>query len=50
MVRVRGEQLSQTTGFLRAEARKASVEVTYHGCPELVVVSVEDHALLRQNR
>jgi len=50
MVRVPGEQLSQTTGFLRAEARKAPVEVTYHGRPELVVLSVEDYALLRQNR
>ena len=26
------------------------VEVTYHGRPELVVLSVEDYALLRQNR
>jgi prevent-host-death family protein len=50
MVRVQGEQLPQTTGFLRAEARKAPVEVTYQGRPELVVLSVEDYALLRQNR
>ncbi|HEY1933125.1 MAG TPA: type II toxin-antitoxin system prevent-host-death family antitoxin [Acetobacteraceae bacterium] len=50
MVRVQGEQLPQITGFLRAEARKAPVEVTYHGRPELVVLSVEDYALLRQNR
>ena len=26
------------------------MEVTYHGRPELVVLSVEDYALLRQNR
>jgi hypothetical protein len=26
------------------------VEVTYHGRPELIVRSVEDHARLRQNR
>jgi prevent-host-death family protein len=50
MVRVEGEELPQTTVFLRAEAHKAPVEVTYHGRPELVVLSVEDHALLRQNR
>ena len=50
MVRVTGEQLQKTTGFVRAEARRAPVEVTYPGRPELVVLSVEDYALLRQNR
>jgi prevent-host-death family protein len=50
MVRVTGEQLQKTSGFIRAEARRAPVEVTYHGRPELVVMSVEDYALLRQNR
>ena len=50
MVRVTGEQLQKTSGFVRAEARRAPVEVTYHGRPELVVLSVEDYALLRQNR
>lgn len=50
MVRVTGEQLQKATGFVRAEARRAPVEVTYHGRPELVVMSVEDYALLRQNR
>ena len=50
MVRVTGEQLQKTSGFVRAEARRAPVEVTYHGRPELVVMSVEDYALLRQNR
>ena len=50
MVRVTGEQLQETSGFVRAEARRAPVEVTYHGRPELVVMSVEDYALLRQNR
>ena len=50
MVQVTGEQLQKTSGFVRAEARRAPVEVTYHGRPELVVMSVEDYALLRQNR
>jgi prevent-host-death family protein len=50
MVRVTGEQLQKASGFVRAEARRAPVEVTYHGRPELVVLSVEDYALLRQNR
>ena len=50
MVRVTGEQLQKATGFVRAEARRAPVEVTYHGRPESVVMSVEDYALLRQNR
>jgi len=50
MVRVTGEQLQKTSGFVRAEARRAPVEVTYHGRAELVVLSVEDYALLRQNR
>jgi prevent-host-death family protein len=50
MIRVTGEQLQKTSGFVRAEARRAPVEVTYHGRPELVVLSVEDYALLRQNR
>ncbi|MEI9986767.1 MAG: type II toxin-antitoxin system prevent-host-death family antitoxin [Aliidongia sp.] len=50
MVRVTGEQLQKATGFVRAEARRAPVEVTYHGRPELIVLSVEDYELLRQNR
>jgi len=50
MVRVTGEQLQKTSGFVRAEARRAPVEVTYHGRAELVILSVEDYALLRQNR
>jgi prevent-host-death family protein len=50
MLSVTGEQLQKTTGFVRAEARRAPVEVTYHGRPELVILSVEDYALLRQNR
>jgi hypothetical protein len=41
--------LPQTTGFLRAQARRAPAEVTYHGRSELVVLSAEDDALLRQN-
>jgi prevent-host-death family protein len=50
MVTVTGEQLQKASGFVRAEARRAPVEVTYHGRPELVVMSVEDYALLRENR
>jgi|GEM_PF-2343590 prevent-host-death family protein len=50
MVRVTGEQLQKATGLVRAEARRAPVEITYHGRPELVILSVEDYALLRQNR
>jgi prevent-host-death family protein len=50
MIRVTGEQLQRTSGYVRSEARRAPVEVTYHGRPELVVLSVEDYALLRQNR
>jgi prevent-host-death family protein len=50
MVTVTGEQLQKTSGRVRAEARRAPVEVTYHGRPELVILSVEDYALLRQNR
>jgi prevent-host-death family protein len=50
MVRVTGEQLQKQTGYVRAEARRGPVEVTYHGRPELVIISVEDYALLRQGR
>ena len=50
MVSVTGEQLQKTSGFVRAQARRAPVEVTYHGRPELMILSVEDYALLRQNR
>ncbi len=50
MVHVTGEQLQKASGMVRAEARRAPVTVTYHGRPELVVMSVEDYALLRQNR
>ena len=49
-VSVTGEQLQKNTGLVRAEARCQPVQVTYHGRPELVVLSVEDHELLRQNR
>jgi PHD/YefM family antitoxin component YafN of YafNO toxin-antitoxin module len=47
---VTGEQLQKNTGFVRSEARRAPVQVTYHGRAELVVLSVEDYELLRQNR
>jgi len=50
MIRVTGEQLQKTSGYVRSEARRAPVVVTYHGRPELVVLSVEDYALPRQNR
>jgi prevent-host-death family protein len=50
VVTVTGERLQKATGFVRAEARRAPVEITYHGRPELVVMSVEDYALLRTNR
>jgi prevent-host-death family protein len=50
MVTVTGERLQKASGYVRAEARRAPVEVTYHGRPELVVMSVEDYALLRTNR
>ena len=50
MVTVTGEQLQKAVGFVRSEARRAPVEVTYHGRPELVVMSIEDYALLRTNR
>ncbi len=50
MVRITGEKLQKASGFVRAEARRAPVEVTYHGRPELIVMSVEDYALLRVNR
>jgi prevent-host-death family protein len=49
-VSVTGEQLQKNTGFVRSEARRQPVQVTYHGRPELVVLSVEDYELLRQNR
>jgi prevent-host-death family protein len=49
-VSVTGEQLQKNTGFVRSEARRQPVRVTYHGRPELVIVSVEDYELLRQNR
>ena len=50
MVQFQGEQLQEASNVLRAEARKAPVEVTWHGRPELVVLSVDDYALLRRNR
>jgi PHD/YefM family antitoxin component YafN of YafNO toxin-antitoxin module len=50
MISVTAEQLQETTAYVRSEARRAPVEVTFHGRPELIVLSVEDYALLRQNR
>jgi len=49
-VSITGEQLQKSAGLLRSEARRHPVQVTYHGRPELVVMSVEDYELLRQNR
>jgi prevent-host-death family protein len=50
VVSITGEQLQKKADLLRAEARRHPVEVTYHGRAELVVMSVEDYELLRQNR
>lgn len=50
MVTMTGERLQRASGEVRAEARRAPVEITYHGRPELVLMSVEDYALLRTNR
>ena len=50
MTVITGEQLQKNAGFVRSEARRHPVQVTYHGRPELVVMSVEDYVLLRQNR
>ncbi len=50
MTVITGEQLQKNAGFVRSEARRHPVQVTYHGRPELVVMSVEDYELLRQNR
>ena len=50
MMRMDGEQLERGSDVLRSEVRRAPVEVTYQGRPELVVLSVEDYALLRENR
>jgi prevent-host-death family protein len=47
---ITGEQLQKNAGLLRSEARRHPVQVTYHGRPELVVMSIEDYELLRQNR
>jgi PHD/YefM family antitoxin component YafN of YafNO toxin-antitoxin module len=49
-VSITGEQLQEDPDFLRSEARRHPVEVRYHGRPELIVMSVEDYELLRQNR
>jgi PHD/YefM family antitoxin component YafN of YafNO toxin-antitoxin module len=49
-VSITGEPLQKNTGFVRSEARRQPVQVIYHGRPELVVLSVEDYELLRQNR
>lgn len=50
MVRITGEELQKRTGYVRAEARLAPVEVTYHGRPELVILSVEAYARLRRRQ
>jgi prevent-host-death family protein len=49
-VSIAGEQLQRNAGLCRSEARRHPVEITYHGRPEMIVMSVEDYALLRQNR
>ncbi|MBL8644842.1 MAG: type II toxin-antitoxin system prevent-host-death family antitoxin [Rhodospirillaceae bacterium] len=50
MVTLTGEQVQKNSGLLRAEARRAPVQITYHGRPELVVLSTEDYEILRANR
>ena len=47
---VTGEQLQKNSGAVRAEARRRPVTVTYHGRPELVILSVEEYELLRSKR
>lgn len=47
---VTGEQLQKNSGLVRAEARRHPVTVTYHGRPELVVLSIEEYELLRSRR
>ena len=47
---VTGEQLQKKSGAVRAEARRRPVTVTYHGRPELVILSVEEYELLRSKR
>jgi prevent-host-death family protein len=49
-ISITGEQLQKSPGRLRSEARRTPVVVTYHGRPELVVMSVEDFETLRRNR
>ncbi|MBI4920119.1 MAG: type II toxin-antitoxin system Phd/YefM family antitoxin [Devosia nanyangense] len=49
-VSITGEQLQKNPGYLRSEARRSPVVVTYHGRAELVVMSVEDYETLRRNR
>jgi len=50
MISITGDHLQKASGYVRSGARWAPVEVTDNGRPELVVVSGEDYALLRQNR
>ncbi|MSO98065.1 MAG: hypothetical protein EXR11_07600 [Rhodospirillaceae bacterium] len=47
---ITGEQLQKASGLVRSQARKAPLEVTYHGRPELIIMSVDDYNLLRANR
>ena len=47
---ITGELLQKASGRVRAEARKAPIEVTYHGRPELVIMSIDDYNMLRVNR
>ena len=49
-VSITGEQLQRNADFLRSKARRHPVEVTYHGRPELIVMSVEHYEILRQHR
>ena len=50
MLSVAGKQLQKAGAQLRVQARTTLVSVTYGGRPKLVVLSVEDNAMLRPNR
>jgi prevent-host-death family protein len=49
-VSIKGELLQRHADFIRSKARRHPVEVTHHGRPELIVMSVEHYAVLRQHR
>jgi prevent-host-death family protein len=50
MISVTGKHFKTIDDSIRSAARRAPVQVTHRSRPELVVLSVEEYALLRQNR